>query len=563
MPTLFTIETDALRLVWSQRRTKAVPVVPEATAPPFGLKVTPLQADVAVGVQHHAEGGRPLFEQTNYTLLVQSKIQTPVAVRHRDPVLMQGLHRADKGDVVHGTLNFGTQVGRSRFVVDLAGRPHLAFEVEVFPSKMTYREDYEALRSDVQDIAAELALAYLRATYAPGWEVPPEASGTVAWLLLLRHVVDDLENALGYIARQPAWGTQRSIEPIRAHRIRRVDGNVRRAVLQGAGRGTQQVLDGEVLIREQIPAPSGRYTLDTPEHRWLAAQVRRMRKQLVVLQDEEAQHRPGIRRQRVLDELEAMQHRLVRMSQLEPLHEAGMSPPQAPSLRLMMTPGYREAYRACLFLQQGLAMDGGPLHLGVQDLHLLYEYWCYLTLVRLVAELTEQALPWQSLIAVERYGLHLRLRKGRVHTVRFELDKGQRLDLTYNPRFGGKGFLVPQQPDILLTLHRADGIRARYILDAKYRLDATPSYQRRYGTPGPPTDALNDLHRYRDALRGGRKAQPVAQALALFPHREATPGHFAQSRLYRMLDEIGVGALPLLPGQTAYLAAWVQGIVNG
>lgn len=562
MPTLFTIETDAVRLVWSQRRAKGVPVLPEAAAPPFGLRVTPLQAGVKAIEQHHTAGSAHLFEQTNYTLLVQSKTRAPVAVRHRDPVLMQGLQRADAGDVVHGTLNFGTQVGRSRFVVEVGGRPHLAFEVEVFPSKMSYREDYEALRADVQDLAAELSLAYLRATYAPGWEVPPEASGTVAWLLLLRHVVDDLDKALDYMARRPAWGTQRSIEPIHAHRIRRVDGTVRRAVWQGAGQGTQQVLGGEMLIREQIPALSGRYTLDTSEHRWLAAQVRRIRQQLVVLQEEEAQQRPGIRRHRILGELDAMQHRIVQMGQLEPLREAGPEPPQEPSLRLMTAPGYREAYRACLFLQQGLAVDRGPLHLGVQDLHLLYEYWCYLTLVRLVAEMTEQDLPWQSLIAVERYGLHLRLCKGRAHTIRFEMDNGQRLELTYNPRFGGKGFLVPQQPDILLTLHRADGTHVRYILDAKYRLDVTPSYRQRYGTPGPPTDALNDLHRYRDALRGGKRMPLVAQALALFPHREATPGCFAESRLYRMLQEIGVGALPLLPRQTAYLAAWLRRMVD-
>jgi predicted component of viral defense system (DUF524 family) len=260
--------------------------------------------------------------------------------------------------------------------------------------------------------------------------------------------------------------------------------------------------------------------------------------------------------------MDALQHRLVRMSQLEPLREASLEPPQEPSLRLLKAPGYREAYRACLFLQQGLAVEGGPLHLGVQDLHLLYEYWCYLTLVRLVAEITGHPVPWQSLIAVERYGLQLRLRKGRAHTIRFTLDKGEWLEVTYNPRFGGKGYLVPQQPDILLTLYRADGSRVRYILDAKYRLDATPSYQRRYGTPGPPTDALNDLHRYRDALRAGRTVQPVAQALALFPYREATPGDFAESRLYTILAEIGVGALPLLPGQTDYLAEWLRELVK-
>lgn len=561
MPTLFTIEMDAVRLVWSQPRAKPVPVLPGEAEPPFGLIVTALQEGAQPVVHHHMVGGTHLFEQTNYTLLVQSTMQAPVALRHRDPVLLQSFHRADAGDVVHGTLNFGTQVGRSRFVVEAGGTPYFAFEVEVFPSKISYRADYEALRSDVQDLAAELALAYLKSTYAPGWGVPPEASGTVAWLLLLRHVADDLEESLGYIARQPAWGTERRVEAVRADRIRRVDSHVRKAVLRGAGQGAQHPLHGDVLIRERLPTPSGRYTLDTPEHRWLAAQVRRIRQQLAMVQEEEAKHHHGVRRRRVMAEMDELQHRLVRMSQLEPLREASLEPSSEPSLRLLKAPGYREAYRACLFLQQGLAVEGGPLHLGVQDLHLLYEYWCYLTLVRLVAEITGHPVPWQSLIAVERYGLQLRLRKGRAHTIRFTLDKGERLEVTYNPRFGGKGYLVPQQPDILLTLHRADSTRARYILDAKYRLDATPSYQRRYGTPGPPTDALNDLHRYRDALRVGRTVQPVAQALALFPYREATPGDF-ESRLFTMLAEIGVGALPLLPGQTGYLAEWLRELVK-
>ncbi len=60
--------------------------------------------------------------------------------------------------------------------------------------------------------------------------------------------------------------------------------------------------------------------------------------------------------------------------------------------------------------------------------------------------------------------------------------------------------------------------------------------------PGPPREALNTLHRYRDAIRDASGAQ----------------GAFARSRLHRLLDEIGVGALPMLPGATAYLDAWLK-----
>ncbi|MFB3130884.1 MAG: nuclease domain-containing protein, partial [Rhodothermales bacterium] len=182
------------------------------------------------------------------------------------------------------------------------------------------------------------------------------------------------------------------------------------------------------------------------------------------------------------------------------------------------------------------------------------------------AEAAGRREPLRSLIAVERRGLHLRLRKGHAQTVTFPLSERRRLDLTYNPRFGGRGYLVPQQPDLLLTLRHADGAVARYVLDAKYRLDASPSYRKRYGLPGPPTDALNDLHRYRDAIQDRRPRHPgeraVVQAVALYPYREEEPGLFEKSRHRRMIDEIGVGAIPLLPGETAHLAAWLTEVLE-
>ena len=566
MPELFTIETEQVVLVWSQRRAKQPPVAPGEAEAPFGLVVQALRCgnEPVVRIQQSSE--THLFEQTDYTLFVQSKTGAPVRLRHRDPVLVQGLQHSDDGRVVHGVINFGSQVGQSRFVVEAGGVARFAFAVEVFPSKLDYRRDYEALREDVQEIAAELVLEYLRATYKPGWEAPSGPPGAVAWMLLLRHVVEDLEQALAYVARQPHWETQRAVEEHRVDRIRRPDAALRRAIQRGRGRGVGLVVVAGLPIRERLPGACGRYTLDTPAHRWLAARLALIRTRLADLHAEEARRRPSLRQRRVLDELAAMQHRIVRLARLAVIGEAEGAPPEEPPLRLLTAPGYREAYRACLRLQQGLSLQGGPLHLGLKELHLLYEYWCFLTLVRLAAEAVGCRDPLRSLIAVEQSGLRLRLRKGHLQTVTFPLAQGRRLDLTYNPRFGGRGYLVPQQPDLLLTLRHADGAVARYVLDAKYRLDASPSYRKRYGLPGPPTDALNDLHRYRDAIRDRRPRCPgehaVVQAVALYPYREEEPGLFEKSRHRRMLDEIGVGAIPLLPGETMHLEAWLGDVLK-
>ncbi|MFB3134039.1 MAG: hypothetical protein ACE10K_16090, partial [Rhodothermales bacterium] len=51
-------------------------------------------------------------------------------------------------------------------------------------------------------------------------------------------------------------------------------------------------------------------------------------------------------------------------------------------------------------------------------------------------------------------------------------------------------------------------------------------------------------------------------AVALYPYREEEPGLFEKSRHRRMLDEIGVGAIPLLPGETMHLEAWLGDVLK-
>ena len=100
------------------------------------------------------------------------------------------------------------------------------------------------------------------------------------------------------------------------------------------------------------------------------------------------------------------------------------------------------------------------------------------------------------------------------------------------------------------------------VLDAKYRLDTSPGYVRRYGIPGPPPSVYNDLHRYRDAIVDSLGRKRVVQALALYPYHPTEAQPYAGSRLADLVDRVGVGALPLLPGETASLRAWLMKVVE-
>jgi hypothetical protein len=219
-----------------------------------------------------------------------------------------------------------------------------------------------------------------------------------------------------------------------------------------------------------------------------------------------------------------------------------------------------------LVLSLGLRLSGGPIRLSVKDLSLLYEYWCYLSLVKLVSELTGQRIPIRDLLGVEQNGLRVLLQKGKETTVPFDMNDGRHLAVTYNPRFQNEPLLVPQQPDIVLSIFDRDWPKVRLVVDAKYRIESSEEYVRRYRSVGPPDDAINVLHRYRDAILDGEPSaqggvtpkRTVVEGVALFPYSEQTSGGFRKSRLWESLNRLGVGAIPALPGETGYLREWLE-----
>jgi hypothetical protein len=153
--------------------------------------------------------------------------------------------------------------------------------------------------------------------------------------------------------------------------------------------------------------------------------------------------------------------------------------------------------------------------------------------------------------------------RGRESVVTARGPNGRRVVVRYSPLLAHPHIATPQRPDVMLTIHDRDWPPLHLILDAKYRLDDSPERVRRDGAPGPPDDALNVLHRYRDAIlerpdaAATRPKRGVVQAAAAFPHRDPPGQDYASSRLYRSLDAVGVGAIPLLPGATHLLERWL------
>ena len=391
MPALFTIATDRARLTWSEVRGTRVPMGTAGT-PKYGLLALRLlrpgarfeadasrESPVAAVSAPNTDAGPALFEQNEYRITLRGVDGRDVVLDHRDPLI---LNRFDDGEPgrFDGLVNFRSQIGISTFRVTVDDTPEFEFDVEVFPTKLDYRSDYDEILAEVQEILTGLAFEYLRATWQGAETVASPKTTHIEWLTLLRSVVDEFDRALRYIASRPIRGLRRAEVSRRGDQIRRVDSGIRSFLRKRAQRGGVTVV-GEISVPERMTERGAQPTLDTPEHRWLASQVVRVRRRLAELIEVEVgrnQRRPSERAAATVAELRRLEARASQWSLLEPLQAATEPPPSGfASLQLLTAPGYREAYRTCMTLSLGLRLEGGPLQLSVKDLNLLYEYWCY------------------------------------------------------------------------------------------------------------------------------------------------------------------------------------------
>ncbi len=527
---LFTIETEHVRLTWSGPASGAMGEEP--------LRIVEATGPVRLDGGLMSEAAVWLTEETAYTVLVQSLGEAPVRLVHRDPVVTAGLVSADRGHVLHGRVGFGSQAGRTRFEVRAGSTVVLAFDVSVLPTKLG-EADVAAMRAEVEAAAAGLSVAALRPTVLTdagrsGVTTPP------VWLAALRGGLDELTGALREIDRRPVLDVQRTVEAIRPSAMRRPAPETRRAVQQSG------------ILAERLPARPARLTADTPAHRWLAERLHRIHRRLLHLRRDEGQRRTSARRQALLAELERLAQRVRQLRVLSVMRYAGARAPEMPPLMLRRRPAYASAYHALRQLDHGLALRPGALDVATQDLAVLYETWAALAVADAVADALGVEAPTRP-FGIDIRGADVRLRKGRAHAVRLGNDAA-RVEIVYTPRFPAPPALLPQRPDLLLTIQRG-GVTKRVVLDAKYRRDDSVAYRRRHGVAGPPEDALNTLHRYRDAIPG-----EVAIAAALFPG--PPDAVFTTSRLWTSLDALGVGAIPLRPGAREALAAFIGGLVR-
>ena len=232
------------------------------------------------------------------------------------------------------------------------------------------------------------------------------------------------------------------------------------------------------------------------------------------------------------------------------------------SMVLQKATGYSLVYRTWNLLRRAYSLNDGLYRLQTKDIATLYEIWCFIEVSHIVKEqlhLGDEDVEHRN--RMEMNGIFSwELGKGEHSRILFRKDGIELAELVYNPKnadkendnVGMKNLVVPtvpQKPDIVLQLTKNDlqqGMKMTYLFDAKYRIDGRDN-----GVDTPPEDAINQMHRYRDAIYykdydANALKKEVIGGYILFPG-DGDPDGVAVSKFYKTIKEVNIGAFPLRP----------------
>lgn len=504
------------------------------------------------------------FEQQRYELIIDATQADSVEFWHENYNIRKRITPVGRNRLLlSGEINFGNDIGFSDFVIKLDGTDYLKLTLEVFPSKISYKDDYKAIVADVTSEVYSLVFDFLKKTYSSFDISTSLHSSPVEFFAIIRKIYDQYISAADMILRNPHHQLQSEHTLLASHKIKRVDNSTLRWLEKHPNNiirsDNRYLVDRALAVKKYI-------TFNTKENQFTKymllrtqSRLEQFRKQYFKLGRETDDL--------IIQEIDRMINAIHRRSNSGFMKDVdGVATDYGLSLVFGMAQGYRELYRCYLLLQHGLTITGSIFNVSVKDLAVLYEYWCFIKLNSLMKE--KYKLVSQDIIKTNGNGLSVCLEKGQKSSVRYINPKnGEKIVLSYNPRSIDSP-TVPQRPDNVLTLEKKGAdTNYDYVFDAKYRIDpaieGTYYYNTIASTPGPQVDDINSMHRYRDAIVYQKKAHPFERtmfgAYVLFPYDNET--EYRGHRFYKSIEEVNIGGLPFLPSSTSLVSELLDDLI--
>lgn len=518
---------------------------------------------------------RPIFfENGIYQVIVSPKMDGDFTFYHEHPLLRRVIDKVKIGNdyILMGNLQFQNEVGFSTFEIRNGSKTILEVTLEIFPTKLNYKEDYQKLLQEVSDEIYNLAFHFIKKTYQRAKAKLDGTPSRSEFFRLMEAHFHDFLQAINQIERQPHHQLVTTHVKARGDQLGRLDQKGRQ-YLRKRPQLFCEVANGLMLHGRSVMPISGlkmkkELTYDTLENRFVKWMMMRL---LHKLTDLFAKVESKNKRYEVepdtdlLAKIANMKKELEKKTKNRFWQPIGKLDRSVMSLVLQMAPGYRDAFQIYLIVTRGLALQGKLYQMSVKDVATLYEYWTFLKLGQLLGK--KYKLISQDIIQVNRTGLFVNLEKNRSATRVYEHPHtGEKITLTYQ-KYEGKLPTIPQTPDTMLAIEKkGKDYTYNYIFDAKYRIDFAvegSSYHRNYQLPGPMEEDINTMHRYRDSLvvrHNGPYERAAFGAYVLFPWYDEDS--YEEHKLYKSINEVNIGGLPFLPNATRLVEQLIERLIE-
>ncbi len=518
------------------------------------------------GLAIHEYPVSPLFfEQTDYIITIRSNSGEALSFRSNNSLIDACVNRVidDDPTLMTGVFNFGNNVGYSDIIILAESKQVLHVRLEVYPTKVSYQEDYREMMADLNNMVSESILDFMKKTYQVF--VPDHKRNDVpaVFFTILQGIYNQYLRAVNRIVSVPHHKLVTEYEVLPHFKVSRTDTKSERWLRKH----TEFVIQNDKGIQaEKILSVKKQITYDTQENRlvkfMLTATVKRI--------DDFTQRYIRSKQQpdeHVLDATKKMSGELRRLLTTTFLSDVSdYHAPKSMSLVFGMAPGYRELYKYYLMLQNGISVGGEIFQMSVRETAQLYEYWCFIKLYDILR--SRYTLKSPDIIRIDRTGVTVDLVKGRPSKVTFlNTRTGELIYLAYNPSEISTQ-TVSQRPDNVLELEKRGSLSAyKYVFDAKYRIEMNPDGVFYPDTrPGPKVDDINTMHRYRDSIVYQNPKsrftfeKTMFGAYILFPYSDENK--YKEHRFYKSIETVNIGGLPFLPSATSLVTDLLEELIS-
>ena len=457
-------------------------------------------------------------------------------------------------NILAGFINYGNEVGRSeiQFSYKIGDETkRFTFSFEVLSTKLNYHEHWRKIIEDIESEYKMLSLDFMKRTFHGFTPDTDGESIDLIWWSVFQKEQDKFITACRSIIDRPRHRLHGREVYLRADKLKRVPSVIENEV-------AEHRMDCAHLYRVEEQIKSN----DTQENRFLKYALQQilqkydaLKKRIETIKNYSAEQK---------EQMDKMLQTLKHLGCHPFFRTVGKFKGfNQESLILQRATGYSQVYRTWNMLRRAYSLNDGIYRLQSKDIATLYEIWCFIEVSHIVRDqlgLRQQDLDHQN--RMEMNGIFTwELGKGEHSKILFKKDNVELAELMYNPKHtetdnditGINNMVartVPQKPDIVLQLTKNDlhqNMKMTYLFDAKYRISGKDSK----GVDTPPDDAINQMHRYRDAIyykeyESAPLKKEVIGGYILFPG-DGNTTDIEVSKFYKTIEEVNIGAFPLRP----------------